>query len=126
MTTVTVRLVNVPCTCDEYVMCAQCEAANDAVVASQDMYTTMLNEAGLARMTRHYREYRARDDVGVLDRALERYAIFAGMVSERPITAPVDPMSRRWNRVRVSRLAPADAILSTTPVPAISDTVKNW
>lgn len=121
--TVTVHM----CTCDEYVMCAKHEAENDAVVAAQPMYVTMMDDAGLSRLARNERHgRRAVIDDGALDRALERYGMFTTLQSERPITCPIDPMARRWNRTRVSRSAPADSMLSTTPLPAIPDGKRTW
>lgn len=124
--TVTVRFVTSRCGCDEWVMCEQHEQANDTVVAGQDAYTRMMDEAGLTRLARHQRHERARTDVGALDRALERYEIFSALQCERPITCPVDPMSRRWDRTRVSKAAPADSLLTVSPVSVTDRTKREW
>jgi hypothetical protein len=125
--TVTVTLVNVKCACDEWVMCPTHEAQNDAVVAGQDMFTTMMGEAGITRMARHYRTYRSEvAAAGSLDAQLERYELFTAMVSERPCTAPIDPMARRWNRTRTARTAPADASLTDSPVAVTDRSKRTW
>lgn len=74
-------------------LCSACDAANDAIVAGQDTFTRMMDEAGMCRIARDYRGHMRRI---AGDRAWARFRLSERMVAERPATAPGNPR-RPWS-----------------------------
>jgi len=97
---------------------AELEALTDAeideLVSRHDAITAMNDEMGLYGMTKDYRTYRARCRK---DGVWARHLMLVGMVGERPITAPLPAIARRWNwnGNRVDLSAPDISLLVTSP-----------
>ena len=116
-----VLVIGAPCTDD--CMCDPCMAANDLVVASQDTFTRVTDEAGLYRLERDYRAWKRSLDQ---ERVWARFRMAQSLVEALPCTASRDPMSRRWDRTRVSKASTDPGMLTDSPVAPTDRSRINW